>query len=74
MRLDLDQLERMVGAQLAAETLPSPQRIRELIGSLRTVFPDVTDAQAEALAQDFETVHGVTMDLGVTLQERDFEK
>ena len=74
MELDLEQLERMVGAQLASETLPSPQRIRELIGGLRVVFPAVTDEQAEELAQDFETVHGVTMDLGVTLQEREFEK
>ena len=74
MEFDIEQLERMVGAQLASETLPSPRRIRELIGSLRAVFPVVTDEQAEELAQDFETVHGVTMDLGATLQERDFEK
>ena len=74
MTLELDQLERMVGAQLASETLPSPQRIRELIDSLRIVFSTVTDAQTEGLAQHFETVHGVTMGIGATLQERDFEK
>ena len=74
MALDLDQLERMVGAQLASESLPSPQRIRELIDSLRVVCSAVTDAQAEELARRFETVHGVTMNIGPTLQERDFEK
>lgn len=67
----LKTLETMVGAQLAKEPLPSPERIRELIGHVR-VLPfcdDVTDAEAETLAREFESVHGVTMKIGSVLED-----
>ena len=70
----LKQLEAMVGAQLAREELPTPGKIRELINMVRTVTPSVTDAQAERLARHFESVHGVMMDIGSTLQDEDFEE
>ena len=70
----LKQLETMVGAQLAQEELPTPGRIRELIDSVRTVTPGVTDSQAEGLAKQFESVHGVMMDIGSTLKGDEFEE
>ena len=73
MTTDLEQLETMVGAQLAREKLPTPQRIRELINQLRAVLADVTNTQAEEIAQQFESMHGVTMDIGAVLQEKNFE-
>ena len=73
MTTDLEQLETMVGAQLAREKLPTPQRIRELINQLRAVLADVTNTQAEEVAQQFESMHGVTMDIGAVLQEKNFE-
>lgn len=74
MANDLKQLETMVGAQLAQEKLPTPQRIRELIDSVRTVTPAVTDSQVESLARQFESVHGVMMDIGSTLKGDEFEE
>ena len=69
---DLEKLKTMVRALLGTE-LVTQERIRELIGFTRPVCPDVTDAEAEDLARDFETVHGVTMMDGAALQERGFE-
>jgi hypothetical protein len=60
----------MVSALLAQEPLPTPDRIRQLVDSLR-VTPmccDVTDHQAEDLARLLEERHGVTMQLGSTLR------
>ena len=74
MANDLKQLETMVGAQLAQEKLPTPGRIRELIGRVRTVTPAVTDSQVESLARHFESVHGVMMDIGSTLKGDEFEE
>ncbi len=73
MTTNLGQLETMVGAQLAREQLPTPQRIRELVNKVRAIFPDVTDTQAEKVARQFESMHGVKMDIGAVLQKNDFE-
>ena len=70
---DLEQLETMVGAQLAQEQLPTPQRIRELVNKVRAISPDVTDEQAERVARQFESMHGVKMHIGAVLQQNDFE-
>ncbi len=71
----LDLLESMAGAALAQENLPSPQRIREIIGAVRKI-PDcssVSDDAAEALAKEFEARHGVTMTIGAVLIEQGYE-
>lgn len=65
----VQQLESMVSALLAHEPLPTPERIRLLIQSLRLtpLMSDVSDEQAESLARLLEERHGVTMQLGSTL-------
>src|SRR2546423_12432804 len=65
----LQLLESMVGAALAREPLPTPQRIRELIENLRAtpLCADVTSDEAERLAKALETRHGVTMKIGSVL-------
>jgi len=70
----LKMLETMVGAQLAKEPLPSPDRIRELIGQIRQIplCADVSDEQAEALARSLENSHGVSMKIGSMLTSRDY--
>lgn len=67
-------LETMVGAQLAKEPLPSPDRIRELIGQIRKIelCSDVTDEQAEELARSLENSHGVSMKIGSMLTAKDY--
>lgn len=70
---ELKKLETMVGAQLAKE-LPTTDRIRDLIEQVRTIYPSVSDESAEALAREFETRHGVTMNIGSVLTgEDDYE-
>jgi hypothetical protein len=71
----LKTLQTMVGAQLAKEPLPSPERIRELIGHVKALpfCGDVTDFEAEELAQEFESVHGVTMKIGSVLEDQKHE-
>lgn len=71
----LKTLETMVGAQLAKEPLPSPERIRELIGHVRALpfCGDVTDFEAEEMAREFESVHGVTMRIGSVLEDQKHE-
>ena len=70
---ELENLETMVGAQLANE-LPSTDLIRELIDKVRSIFPSVSDESAEALARKFEARHGVTMKIGSVLTgEDDYE-
>ena len=69
---ELDKLKTAVGALLAND-LPTQAGIREYIGQLRPAFPGVTDEEAEELALLFETVHGVMMTDGATLQEAGFE-
>jgi hypothetical protein len=68
-------LENMVAAQLAREPLPTPHRIRSLIGALRGTLlcAGVSDDDAERLALEFEERHGVTMEIGAVLTDSDFE-
>lgn len=68
-------LENMVSAQLAQESLPTPERIRELINAVRQIplCSSVDDAAAERLALDFEERHGVTMTIGSVLTEPEYE-
>ena len=65
-------LRTMVGALLGHE-LPTQEKIRECISRGRVACPAVTDEQADELVRWFETVHGVTMTDGATLQEAGFE-
>lgn len=69
------QLESMVSAVLANEELPTPERIRELIDSVRRVpmLSAVTDENAEDLARILEERHGVTMRIGAQLVGRRWE-
>lgn len=66
-------LESMVGAALAREPLPTPERIRELIETLRNtpLCAEVSPTDAERLALAFEARHGVTMTIGAVLTEID---
>jgi len=73
MNAELKNLRDMVGAVLA-NNLPTPEMIREQIELVRKVYPSVTDEEAESLAMEFEHVHGVTMDIGSTLEDPGFEK
>lgn len=70
----LRMLETMVGAQLAKEPMPSPERIRELIGQIRKIplCLEVTDAEAEELARSLENSHGVSMKIGAMLTKKDY--
>jgi hypothetical protein len=71
----LQTLENMVGAQLAKEPLPTPQRIRELIEAVRNLpfCVGVSSDEAERLALEFEERHGVEMKIGAFLTETDYE-
>ena len=64
-------LKTMVGAVLANEILPTPETIRDIITQTRAVpaCQGITDDEAEHLAREFESIHDVTMKLGVVLQE-----
>jgi hypothetical protein len=74
MNSGLKMLETMVGAQLAKEPLPSPDRIRELIEQIRQIplCSDVTEEQAEELARSLENSHGVSMKIGSMLTAADY--
>ena len=69
---DLDKLKAAVSGVLGTE-LPTQEGIREYIGQLRSVFPGVTDEEANELALWFEEVHGVKMRDGSALQDTGFE-
>ncbi len=70
----LKMLETMVGAQLAKEPLPTPERIRELISNIRQIplCSDVSDDQADELARSLESSHGVSMKIGSMLTAKDY--
>ncbi len=68
----VDRLKIMVEGLLARE-LPTQSRIREVIAEARPACPNVTDTEAEVLALEFETIHGVQMADGAALQEQNFE-
>ncbi len=67
-------MARALLANLLVGELPTPEKIRECIGVARPASPSVSDEQAEQLARQFENEHGVTMNLGATLQEDAFEE
>lgn len=71
---NLKNLETAAQALLAEESHPSPDRIRKLIDDCRSspIF-DVDDEAAEKLARQFEQRHGVSMQIGSVLTERDYE-
>ncbi len=69
---ELDRVRTMVQSLLARER-PSQARIREVIANVRLACPSVTDTEAEDLALEFETVHGVFMAEGAALQNPEFE-
>ena len=75
MNDSLTMLKTMVGAQLAKEPLPSPERIRELIHQVRQLpmFGDITNLMVEKLALEFEAQHGVSMNIGSILRGQDYE-
>ncbi len=64
---------RLMAEGVLAQGLPTQSRIREVIATTRRSFPGVSDADAEDLALRFETVHGVWMTDGATLQDRGFK-
>lgn len=67
-------LETTVGALLAQATSPTPEEIRNLIGSFRTLAGfEVSDEDAEKLAREFEMRHGVTMTIGAVLKQPDYK-
>jgi hypothetical protein len=70
---EIEDVRDMVSAWLA-KRLPTPEMIREQISKIRVAYPTITDQEAEDLALEFETVHGVTMSIGATLENVGFEK
>ena len=70
---EIDRLKVMVQGLLAQESLPTQSRIREIIAEARPACSGVTDDEAEHLAIEFETVHGVRMTDGAALQDPGFE-
>jgi hypothetical protein len=73
MNNGIEELRDMVGA-LLAKRLPTPEMIRDQINHVRKLYTEVTDKEAEKLALEFEHIHGVTMDIGSTLEAPGFEK
>ena len=73
MTENLSKVEIMVGAVLANEKeAPTPEKIRSLIQRTAIVFP-IADEEVEKLARKFETIHGVSMNIGTILQDEEFE-
>ena len=72
---EIDKLRILVRALLASEKeIPTQQRIREIIAEVRLACPRVTDEEAENLAIEFETIHGVIMTDGAALEgQEEFE-
>ncbi|MCY4300238.1 MAG: Z1 domain-containing protein [Aestuariivita sp.] len=75
MKKELQDIHDMVGAWLAKRS-PTSEMIRKQIEHVRGIHPTVTDEEAENLALEFEHIHGVMMDIGVTLEnsETGFEE
>ena len=70
---EFERLKVMVKILLAQEEYPTQKRVREVITEVRPACPGVTDDEAEALAIEFEEVHGVRMTIGASLQDSGFE-
>ena len=69
---DLERLKVMVQSLLAHE-LPTQDRIREIVDAVRPACPGVSDSEASSLALELESIHGVTMSDGASLEAPDFE-
>ena len=69
---DLDKLRAALRGLLGSE-LPTQEAIRDSVDQLRHSFPSVTDEEAQGLVHEFETIHGVKMRDGASLQEAGFE-
>ncbi len=69
---EIEQLRLVVQAVLAQD-LPTQSRIRDVIDEYRKTHREVTDTQAEELALEFESIHGVRMSDGAALQDPEFE-
>ena len=73
MNENLSTLETMVGAVLVnRKELPTSEDIRKYIQTTRKIYT-VTDDEAERLVRKFETIHGVSMDIGAILEDEEFE-
>ncbi len=68
---NIEKIKQMVGAVLATDR-PTQERIEELIQKVRKIYP-ITDEDAKGLVRHFETVHGVSMNIGAILPGEDFE-
>lgn len=67
-------LEGFVETLLARESVVTPERIRELIAKCRPLpMCEVSDAEAEALARQFETRHAITMEFGSVLLAKGYQ-
>lgn len=74
MPSNLENLETAVEGFFAKDANPTPAGIREMIQKFRVIDScSVGDSEAELLARQFETRHGVTMTIGSVLTERDYE-
>lgn len=72
MSESLPSLEDMVAAALANEQQPTGEYIRDLIRALcqAPIFQDITEEQAETLAQRLEERVSITQQMGSILVER----
>ncbi len=72
--MGLSELRDMVQTVLAKKReLPTTDAIRDLIEKTRAICPRVSDEEAEQLVRELETVHGVSMEIGAILEDREFE-
>ena len=69
---DFERLRIMVQG-LLAQDLPTQERIRAVIAEARPACRGVSDLEAEELAIELESVHGVRMTDGAALKDPDFE-
>jgi hypothetical protein len=67
------EVEAAVGAVLAQEAGPSPERIRLLVRGFQPLCAELDDGAVEVLARKFEARHGVTMTVGSVLDDSDSE-
>lgn len=74
MNNNLVDLETAVAGLLAKDAMPTPERIRALIGQFRALESlRVSDEDAEQLARMFEERHSVTMTIGSVLKGEHFK-
>ena len=68
--MTLTEVESAVGAVLAQEAGPDPERIRSLIRGFQDLCKGLDDDSVETLARQFEARHGVTMTVGSVIDDR----